>query len=421
MKKTLAIITILLILSLIGAGLYYYLYFYSKNPKLNLPNNTGSTNSGFSPFDNSNSGNKTSSTSTQSSNIATSTNTKTTDSEYKNPKLRQISTTPIAGMTASSTASTSIVRFMDRGTGHIFEARNTSSEIKTLSNTTLPKIYEMFGNKNGNNFIVQYLKNDTDTITNFYTELRSTGTTTFQTPSELKGTYLSPDVQQVVVSPNGDRVFTWNIENGRGVGYISSFNEKTKVKIIDTPLTQVIIDWPETNTVTLTTKASAVASGYIYSIDIKSGAMKTVLGGYKGLTGKISRDNSKLLYSARTSNNFITSLINTKNGSALDIIFKTLSDKCVWSTLRKDELYCAVPTEIPDAIYPDDWYKGSVSFVDQIWHMNVTTGQVHLLANPLKLSDALVDATKLSLDPKENTLYFINKRDLTLWALDLNQ
>jgi hypothetical protein len=114
-------------------------------------------------------------------------------------------------------------------------------------------------------------------------------------------------------------------------------------------------------------------------------------------------------------------ILNTKDGVSQEVIFKTLSDKCIWSNLRKNEIYCAVPTEIPNAMYPDDWYRGNVSFVDQIWHLDTNTGEVHLLANLLTLSSKLIDATDLTLDPKEDNLYFINKRDLTLWALDLNQ
>jgi hypothetical protein len=232
---------------------------------------------------------------------------------------------------------------------------------------------------------------------------------------------LSPDVNQVAVSPSGDKVFTWNIEGDSGVGYISAFDEKTKVKIANTPLTQVTIDWPEANNVVVNTKASAVSSGFIYLIDTKSAVMKKVIGGLRGLTGKMSKDLSQVIYSYSTKNSFATSIFNTKDGTNKEVIFKTLSEKCTWSALRKNEVYCAVPTEIPTAQYPDDWYKGDVSFVDQIWHLNTTTGEVHLLGDLLTLSNKLIDATRLTLDPSENTLYFINKGDLTLWALDLNQ
>jgi hypothetical protein len=309
---------------------------------------------------------------------------------------------------------------VDRGTGHVYEAENISDKINKISNTTLPKIYEAYGNKNGTNFILRYLKNDSDIISNFYAELRKTASTT-ETPFEIKGKFISPDIKQVVISPMGDKAFTWNIENGSGSGYISAFDEKTKVKISDFPFTQVNIDWPENNTLIVSTKPSALSSSYIYSIDTKNGSYKSISSGVKGLSGKVSHDGLNMLSSFKNNDNFITSVLNIKDGSSQELIFKTLSEKCVWSNIKKDELFCAVPTEIPDAVYPDDWYKGSVSFIDQIWHVNTTTGEVRLLANLTKLSNKAIDAINLKLDPKEITLYFINKEDLNLWALDLNQ
>ena len=129
----------------------------------------------------------------------------------------------------------------------------------------------------------------------------------------------------------------------------------------------------------------------------------------------------KVIFSSTKNSIINTYLYNTKDGSTQDVIFKTLVDKCVWSNMHTNEVYCAVPVEFPQALYPDDWYRGKVSFVDQIWHLDTDTGEVHLLANLLSLSNKLIDATDLSLDPKENFLYFINKNDLSLWSLDLNQ
>lgn len=422
MKKLLTFIIILLILGLLGGGFYYWYYYVRTPAEVILDENGNPISSGFSPFNR-----PYTSTDSPAINTPVATTTQATSTEIVNeeayvlPKLRQLSTTPVAGFYASSTASSSIVRFMDRGTGHIFEATTLSADIKKISNTTLPKIYESYGNKNGTAFVLRYLKTDSDTITNFYAELRSTGTSTIETPYELKGKYLSPDIQQIVVSPSGDRVFTWNIENGRGVGYVSSFNEATRVKVLDNPLTQVIVDWPEVNTATLATKATSFASGYIYTVNTQTGALKTVLGGIRGLTGKMSRDLSQVIYSSTSNGSLTTSLWNVKDSTSQPVIFKTLSDKCVWSTLRKNEVYCAVPVEIPNATYPDDWYKGNISFNDQIWHLNTTTGEVHLLGNLTSLSSQAIDAIDLTLDPQEDSLYFMNKRDLTLWGLDLNQ
>ncbi len=110
-----------------------------------------------------------------------------------------------------------------------------------------------------------------------------------------------------------------------------------------------------------------------------------------------------------------------KDGSTQETVFRTTTDKCVWSKLNPSEVYCAVPTEIPTGIYPDDWYRGNVQFADQIWHLDTVTGEVHIIANLLSLSNELIDVINPELDPKENFLYFMNKRDLTLWSLDLNE
>jgi hypothetical protein len=422
MKKFLISIIVLLILAVIGGGVYYWFFFILNPNKSIVPIISKTFPEIFSPFNNTKKEPEPEVV-TQKEPPVVATTTVTIDNiqVFKQPKLRQISKTPVAGVFASSTASSSIVRYMDRGTGHLFEANNLSNEVKTLSNTTLPKIYEAYGNRNGNNFIIRYLKDDSDIISNFYTELRSTGTSTSQTPFELKGKFLSGEVDQIAISPTGDRVFTWNIESGDGVGYISNFDEKIKTKVYSSPLTQVNIDWPATTTLTLSTKASSVASGFIYSIDTKTGDLRTLIGNIKGLAGKMSRDATKILLSSRTNGSIATSVRNLKDNTSIDILFKTLTEKCVWSGLRVNELYCAVPTQIPQGEYPDDWYMGKISFIDQIWHVDTKTGEVNRIANLLELSEVLIDATNLTLDPKENILYFINKNDLTLWALDLKQ
>lgn len=414
-KSTFIVIIIVIVVAVIGGGWYWFSYI--RNQKSSDVTDT-SVSGGFNPF------NRNTVQTDQPVNKpqATSTIEKTEqNTSIKIPVLRQLSETPVGGMSASTTASTTVVRFIDRGVGHIYEANSENGNIEKISNTTLPKIYESYWNKNLTALVLRYLRDDSDAVTNFYTELRRVGTATSTTLFEIKGKYMSPDINQLIVSPSGDRIFTWNIENNRGIGYISSFDEKNKIRVADSPLTQVLIDWPENNTVTITTKASIHAYGYAYAIDVKTGAMRKMLGNLRGLSTKTSKDMKKTLFSESKNGSLSTSLYNSSDESMQEVIFRTLADKCAWSSLRKNEVYCAVPTEIPDGIYPDDWYKGTIQFVDQIWHLDTTTGEVHLLANLLNLSNKLIDATQLTLDPKENFLYFINKRDLTLWSLDLNQ
>ncbi|MEI6494976.1 MAG: hypothetical protein WCO03_02855, partial [bacterium] len=89
-------------------------------------------------------------------------------------------------------------------------------------------------------------------------------------------------------------------------------------------------------------------------------------------------------------------------------------------TADSSTLYCAVPTIVPAGEYPDDWYRGEVKFNDSLWQINVADGKTTLLNSPsASLINEEMDATGLFLNPIETRLFFTNKRDRSLWMLDL--
>ncbi|HEY4494809.1 MAG TPA: hypothetical protein VJC02_01760 [Candidatus Paceibacterota bacterium] len=421
MNKKIILIIILTILLALGA---YYFFFLKQSAPVELVDPEGTKAPSFNTLGREGVGVK---EETKNEKINTDINEIVNQKIESLPTLRHLSLIPIGGFSASSTASTTVIRYVDRGVGHILEVKSDEAIEKKISNTTIPRVYESYWNKNLNASIFRYIKDETGDIVNFYGEIRpikkDTATSTSninEIENEIKGKFLSSNINGIAISPKQDKIFTYNIENNRGIGYISGFDESKKTKVLDFPLTQVSIEWPEENTVAITTKASALSSGFLYFLNIKSGAQKKVLGNVVGLTTKVSRDARKILFSSSGKDGMTSSIFDTKTNSTQESVFRTITDKCVWSKKYVNELYCAVPTEFPVGIYPDDWYKGNVSFVDQIWHLDTTTGEVHLLANLLNLADELIDATNLSLDPNENFLYFVNKRDLTLWSLDLN-
>ena len=147
-KTSTLIIIALIILVLLAFGLFWYFFMYSKN------SSTGTTNnptSGFSPFGQTG-GHQQGTSGSNTNNPNT-----TYPTEVVIPALRQLSATPIGGYGASTTASTTIVRWIDRGRGNILEAREDSLTINTLSNTLLPKTYESVWNKSISSFIAPRL------------------------------------------------------------------------------------------------------------------------------------------------------------------------------------------------------------------------------------------------------------------------
>jgi hypothetical protein len=107
-----------------------------------------------------------------------------------------------------------------------------------------------------------------------------------------------------------------------------------------------------------------------------------------------------------------------KDSSTKDVALQTLPEKCVW---KKDNasLYCAIPSVFPSGEYPDSWYQGISSFNDNIWMVDAVTGKTTPVFVPGSLTLKLLDMTNLTLSPAEDFLFFINKRDSSLWAFDL--
>ncbi len=416
MSKTLFTIIIVAILGTLG-GLYYWLFLM---PNLNVQTDTSlTTNNTFSPFE-SNPPVKTNGGSQggqQNGGVAATT---TSQDNVQVPNLRLLSKTPVGGMVASTTGSSTIVRWVDRGVGHIFQAYSDNLAITELSNTTIPRVYESYWNKKANALIFRTIQDDSDIVTSFYTELRKPTLASSTVAYELRGSALPKNIIAMAVSQKGDSVFTLSNEGGAGIGYTSLMNGQKRTQIFTTPLTQFNVEWPEDTTIALTTKGSSSGTGFLYFVNPKDGIFNKVIGSIRGLSTITSHDAKKVLYSESSDTGITTSILDIKSGSTQTLAFNTLPEKCVWSTIKKDELYCAVPSQIPDGTYPEDWYKGSVSFSDKIWHINATTGEVHLIVDLLSAGKTIIDAENLQLDPKENYLYLINKKDLTLWSLSLN-
>jgi hypothetical protein len=418
-------ITIVIVVILIIAGLAYWYLFLLKPAQTPATAENQNPETGFVPLNRATTPSSGQNNVSQGTNAATSTKIVTVVAPL--PVLRLLSATPVGGYGASTTASTTIVRWIDRGRGNIYEARGDSLDIATISNTLLPRVYESWWNKNDLSFVGQYLGENSDKVTTIIANIlkrAALGTTTrpiTETAYELRGKIISGNVITAAASPKRDRILVVASENNRASGYISNFDGSKQVQLFDLPFTQLTAEWPEDNTVAVTTKASAYYSGYLYFVNVKTGAISEILGNMPGLATKVSRDATKVLYSSAAGSNdkILTAIYDIKNQKTTSVIFRALADKCVWSSKFREEVYCAVSSQIPDGIYPDDWYLGKTSFIDNIWLLNSNTGEVHQVANLLNQGNALIDAYNLQLDSIDDFLFFMNKNDLSLWSLDL--
>src|SRR3989338_6779767 len=88
---------------------------------------------------------------------------------FAEPRLRLLSSSPVAGAISVIKGSAQTVRFVDRASGNVFEVSLSDSvAVPTrLTNATIPKVYEALWQKGGERTLLRYLKDDEETIDTF--------------------------------------------------------------------------------------------------------------------------------------------------------------------------------------------------------------------------------------------------------------
>ena len=144
--------------------------------------------------------------------------------------------------------------------------------------------------------------------------------------------------------------------------------------------------------------------------------MGETFGKINGLTTLASPDGKMILYG---NDSLSLNIYHTDTKVSDPVGVRTMPEKCVWGNAN-DVVYCAAPKSIPLGTYPDSWYQGEVSFNDQIWKIDIKTGNTTMLVDPATVGNGEeIDGTKLALDAGENYLFFVNKKDSYLWELNL--
>ncbi len=421
MSKKSLIILVTFLLILFGGAIAYL--FLSIKPSTIVDTNTvedGDSNP--FPFGSGifGGGNRTTSTGTGSGN-------KPPVSGTTRPILQHLSLVPVAGAGIYTSGSSTVVRYIERGTGYIYQNKVGGTEAIKLSNTPMIKIYDAFWTDKNNALIVQKLKDDAQTIDSFLVTMSSpsllqASSTSLEgsLSSKITPSFLGSNIQGFVLSPAKDRMaYLTSNTTGGVVGIISKTDGSKKVQIFDSSLKSWLVEWPTENTLTFTTKALSNSPGFLYFVSTLTNATTKILGGINGLTTLTNTDTSKVLFSNSTEDGLALFVYDTKKNRVEPAGLTTLPEKCVWSKKEKTVLYCGVPLVITAGKYPDAWYQGKVLFSDEIWKIDTLSGVFEWVADLKNLSGQDIDITHLMLSGREDLLVFINKADLTLWSFDL--
>ena len=326
--------------------------------------------------------------------------------------LRQISTRPVAGATFFIQNGKANIRYMEKQTGHIYEIEAGGTRANRISNMTIPGIQNVLWGE-GESIILQYLDGN-DRIKSVSANIvRATSTS-----ETLRGTFLPDDIRDIAISEDGKKIFYILSLGNAAIGTIANIDGGSRKQIFESAIAGWIPVWIDQNTISLATKPSAFTRGYVYTLSSESGNIQKILGDISGLTALVSKNKNSVLFSASAQNSFETFLYKVQGETMSPFPISTLPEKCLWS---KDNitLYCGAPEARGSGAYPDLWYQGRVSFSDTVWKINTETGALSVLAIPKDDAREEIDFVNPVLDENETMLIFTNKKDSSLWSLQL--
>jgi hypothetical protein len=170
------------------------------------------------------------------------------------------------------------------------------------------------------------------------------------------------------------------------------------------------------------TKPDSQAPGNLFELN-ESGELRTLIADTYGLSATVSPSGEIAFVSFDTNEGTFTSSINLSTGAVTntsDPLQTIAGEKCVWSNVDDNIIYCAGSTLLARENFPESWFKGSFFSIDTLWEIDVSTGNSQIVSN---LTESGVttsfDMMNLTVSPNDEYLLFINKYDRTPWVLDM--
>lgn len=304
-------------------------------------------------------------------------------------------------------ASTTILMFVDRTTGHVYGYNRDINKLYQISNTTIPGVYDAYIFNNGKKIVLRYADNDKQVIVGMLATIPNVDEKDQAKPLE-NTTYLPSQVTSVAVNTN-KTLLSYLVTGDEG-GSIYTVSSKGATLVANTPFKEWSLSYGG-DTLYATTKPSAYVEGQTVILP----SFEFVVGGKTGLISNPS-EKGTFINSMWSSKGLKTFLSNAGNQVVLNAT--TIASKCTWG--QNEFLVCAIPKTLPRSTegLPDDWFQGRFSFDDSFVTVNTKTAEVYPLYSFDTAKKLSFDVVNISLS-RDNTLVGFNrKQDASLWLLD---
>jgi hypothetical protein len=326
--------------------------------------------------------------------------------------LKEVVATSTSGATTITTskmvrATTTVLVFVDRGTGHIYGYDTDSGVTYQISNTTIPGVHDAYIWDGGSKVFMRYLDKD--------------GTTVVSTLASIPNVEEGHDAQPLVLLSNlpnnissvamsaSTKLLSYIVPNDLGAS-VYTLSSKGSSHTADSSFSQWLLSYGG-ESLYATTKASAYIEGMTMSLP----SFSRIIGEKTGLS--VTAGVGSALLGSMWSDRGLASFV-SQSGAIAPLSIKTLASKCVASGIS---FFCGVPKNLPQATegLPDDWYQGRVSFDDDLMVVQANTGQAYSLYS-FSAAYGAMDLVSLSASTKGDLISFLRKQDGSLFLLNTN-
>ena len=343
----------------------------------------------------------------QGTTIAPPANTTPLDSlvdTQSSEKLRQLTTRPVAGFAFASTSVGDTIRYVERGTGHVYEINLESGEEEILSRTTIPQVSSAVFSPGAS----------TIAFTSYNNYQSDVFVGTIGEETNIVGITLQPNAQNIAFS--SDSEILYSVAQGNSTtGYRHDIQTFAQTEVFSFNYTNLDVAWGGNLTdVYLSTKPAHDFEGFIYRTqnDILTPATFSAY----GLSALIADHSMITTYIA---NGSYTSAVVTRDGNFNTLPILAMKEKCVFDAFSTSYAWCAAPLETGSPTFVEDWYKGTMTSEDYLWLVDTNSQSAQLYANPTDLAGRAIDIKDIAVNAQGNMLSFTNKIDQTLWVFDL--
>lgn len=318
--------------------------------------------------------------------------------------LQQLSTRSVAGFVFSSTTA-NLLRYVEQGTGHVYEINLDKGTEAQISLVTLPQTIEALFSPNAQTVVFISNKNNATHI--------SVGTIPNQREEEIGLIKLPLNAENIAFKDEQTLYFTLSTQF-KTLGYAYNLTTLVQSQLFAIDGGDMVIHWngPE-GAIYASPKPTEFLEGSLYVIS--QNKLTPVTPSELGLTAFVGDES--IVTSHIVDGQYVSELLSDDTFSRQPMLL--LKEKCVFEKSSLNSAWCAGPLERTKASYLEDWYKGTVTSADLIWFADMDTDESSVFADLSALSGRTIDVTGMSINSKETLLLFKNKIDQVLWLYRL--